>query len=410
MSMKKFDFDSLIERRGSGCYKWDADLPAGVELTPEERADVIPLWVADMDFPVAPCVKKAMQRRLDHGVFGYVKPLEPYFEAVIDWFKDRHGVEFRRDWMTYTTGVVPAISACVKALAPEGGGVIIQTPVYNCFFSSVKNNGCTVVESPMLRRELPDGRFTYDMDYEDLEAKCANPDNRILLLCNPHNPAGRIWNAEELTRAGEIALRHGVIVISDEIHCEIIPGGVAYTPFASLSEAFIHNSVTLVSPSKSFNFAGLKMASIITDRPLWRQAIEHVLNVYEICDVNPFGPVATIAAYSDEGAEWLSGMNRVVRRNYDALLAAFKKELPAFPVADLQATYLVWVDTSVLKMPSMEIEKALLRSDHVWINAGSMYGDDNYIRINIACPPKMFDKGLARLVSGLKRFETDRND
>ena len=174
-------------------------------------------------------------------------------------------------------------------------------------------------------------------------------------------------------------------------------------------QKFAHNSVTLVSPSKSFNFAGLKMAAIITDRPLWRQAIDHIINVYEICDVNPFGPVATIAAYSDEGAQWLAGMNKVVRRNYDALLAAFRKELPAFPVADLQATYLAWVDTSVLKMSSMEIEKALLRSDRVWINAGSMYGDDNFIRINVACPPKMFDKGLARLVSGLKRLETIKN-
>ena len=403
--MKKFDFESLIERRGSGCYKWDADLPAGVELSPEDRADIIPLWVADMDFPVAPCVLKAMQDRLNHGVFGYVKPLEPYFDSVIKWFKERHGVEFRREWMTYTTGVVPAVSACIKALAPEDSGVIIQTPVYNCFFTSIKNNGCRVVESPLLRRELPDGRFTYDMDFEDLEAKCSDPANRILLLCNPHNPAGRLWNGEELRKAGEIALRHGIIVISDEIHCEIIPGGVAYTPFASLSQKFIHNSVTLVSPSKSFNFAGLKMASIITDRPLWQQAIDRVLNVYEICDVNPFGPVATIAAYSDEGAEWLAGMNSVVRRNYESLLDAFRRELPQMPVADLQATYLAWVDTSCLEMPSMAIEKELIRSDHVWINAGSMYGDDNYIRINIACPPKMFDKGLARLVSGLKRLE-----
>ena len=400
----EFDFDNMVERRGSGCYKWDADLPAGVVLTPEQRANVIPMWVADMDFPVAPCVLEAMRRRLEHGVFGYVKPSEEYYDAVIKWFMDRHGVSFCREWTLYTTGVVPAVSACIKALAPDGGGVIIQTPVYNCFFSSIKNNGCRVVESPLVRRNLPDGRFTYDMDFDDLEAKCADPENRILLLCNPHNPAGRLWNADELRRAGEIAIRNGIIVISDEIHCEIIPSGVAYTPFASLSEDFVHNSVTLVSPSKSFNFAGLKMASIITDRAQWRQAISGVLNVYEICDVNPFGPVATVAAYSEEGALWLEAMNAVIRRNYEALLRAFRRELPQMPVADLQATYLVWVDTSVLKMSSMEIEKELLRSEQVWINAGSMYGDDNYIRINAACPPKMFDTGLERLVRGLKRL------
>ena len=407
--MNRFNFETLIDRRGSGCYKWDAELPEGVVLSEEERADVIPLWVADMDFPVAPCVKKAMQSRLDHGVFGYVKPMEPYFNAIIDWFRDRHGVTFRRDSMMYTTGVIPALAATLKALSGPGEGVIVQTPVYNHFFSSIKNSGCRQVDSMLIRRNLPDGQFTYDMDFDDLEAKCSDHANRILLLCNPHNPAGRLWNADELRKAGEIALRHGVIVVSDEIHCEIVPQGSAYTPFASLGEEFAHNSVTLVSPSKSFNFAGLKMATIITDRPLWRQAIDHIINVYEICDVNPFGPVATIAAYSDEGAQWLAGMNKVVRRNYDALLAAFRKELPSFPVADLQATYLVWVDTSCLNMSSAEIEKELIRKELVWINAGSMYGDDRFIRINAACPSKMFDKGLARLVSGLKRLETIKN-
>lgn len=400
----QYDFDYLTERRGSGCYKWDADLPAGVVLTPEQRADVIPLWVADMDFPVAPCVLEAMRHRLEHGVFGYVKPLEPYYESVINWFQKRHGATFKREWMLYTTGVVPAISACIKALAPDGGGVIIQTPVYNCFFSSVKNNGCTVVESPMVRRNLPDGRFTYDMDFDDLEAKCADPANKILLLCNPHNPAGRIWSADELQRAGEIALRHGLIVISDEIHCEIIPGGKPYVPFATLGQEFVHGSITLVSPSKSFNFAGLKMATIISDRPEWRESIDHILNVYEICDVNPFGPVATVAAYSDEGADWLAAMNATIKRNYQSLLLAFRRDLPQLPVADLQATYLVWVDTSKVKRSSMDIEKELLRGEQVWINAGSMYGDDGYIRINLACPPALFDKGLSRLVSGLKRL------
>ena len=400
----KFDFDRIIDRRGTGCYKWDADLPDGVCLTPEERADMIPMWVADMDFPVAPCILEAMQHRLVHGVFGYVKPQDNYFKAVMDWFRERHGVCFNREWMLYTTGVVQAVSACIKALVSEGDGVIIQTPVYNCFFSSIRNSGCRVVESPLLRRNLPDGRFTYDMDFTDLETKCTDPSNKLLLLCNPHNPAGRLWSADELRRAGEIALRYGVTVVSDEIHCEIIPGGVPYTPFASISDEFVHNSITLVSPSKSFNFAGLKMATIVTDRPLWRQAIDRVLNVYEICDVNPFGPVATVAAYSDEGALWLEEMNATIRRNYDTLIEAFRTELPELPVADLQATYLVWVDTSSLKMPSMEIEKELLNTERVWINAGSMYGDDNYIRINAACPPEMFDKGLERLLRGLRRL------
>lgn len=400
----KFDFDYLPERFGSGCEKWDANLPEGVHLTPRQRADVIPMWVADMDFQVAPCVLEAMRRRLEHGVFGYVKPKESCFDAVIEWFKSRHGVLFRREWIQYTTGVIPAMAAVLKALAAPGEGVIVQTPVYNHFFSSIRNSGCKRVDSPLVRRNLSDGRFTYEMDFEDLEAKCSDPNNKILLLCNPHNPAGRLWRAEELRRAGEIALRHGVIVVSDEIHCEIVPKGASYVPFASLSGAMQHNCVTLISPSKSFNFAGLKMAFIISDNPQWQDAIDKVINTYEICDVNPFGPVAVEAAYSKEGAEWLDGMNATIWRNYAALADAFRRELPALPVAVLESTYLPWVDTSALGISSDEIERELLQGEQVWINAGSMYGDDGYIRINVACPPALFEKGLSRLVSGLKRL------
>ena len=402
--MAEYDFDKIVDRRGSGCYKWDAELPEGVHLGPRERERLIPMWVADMDFPVAPCIQEAIRRRAEHGVFGYVKVGDSFYDAISRWFFGRHGVSFSREWMLYTTGVVPAISAVIKALACEGQGVIIQTPVYNCFFSSVRNSGCTLVQSPLLRRSLPDGRFSYEMDYEDLERKCADPANRILLLCNPHNPVGRLWTAEELRRAGEIALRHGVIVVSDEIHCEIVAPGRSYVPFASLGEDFLHGSVTLVSPSKSFNFAGLKIAAIISDRPEWRQKIDRVINIYEICDVNPFGPVALEAAYSPEGAQWLEGMNAAVWRNYGPLLETFAARLPQLAVADLQATYLVWVDVSALNMPSERIEASLLENEQVWINAGGMYGSDPYIRINLACPPPLFKEGLERLVTGFKRL------
>jgi len=402
------DFESIIERRHSGCYKWDSELPEGVELTAEQREDMIPLWVADMDFPVAPCIREAIMRRAEHGVFGYVKPLDSYYESVIRWFSSRHSLSFKREWMLDTTGVVPAISATLKALAPAGSGIIVQTPVYNCFFSSIRNGEFEVVESPLKRRDLQGGLFTYDMDFEDLEAKCSDPKNTILLLCNPHNPAGRLWTADELRRVGEIAFRHGVIVVSDEIHCEIIPGGKAYTPFASLGEEFMHNSVTLISPSKSFNFAGLKMASIISDREQWRQKIDRVINIYEICDVNPFAPVAVEAAYSEGGAAWLSEMNAVVRSNYDMLLDSFRRRLPDFPVCDLQATYLVWLDVSAIDMPSSEIEAELLRGEQVWINAGSMYGTEGFIRINLACPPKLFAQGLERVLAGLERLNESK--
>lgn len=402
--MADFDFNRIVERRGSGCYKWDADLPQGVHLSAEQRRRLIPLWVADMDFPAAPCIQVAIRRRAEHGIFGYVKVGDSFYTAISRWFSARHSVRFEREWMLYTTGVVPAISAVIKALAEPGQGVIIQTPVYNCFFSSVRNSGCTLVESPLKRVNLPDGRFSYEMDYDDLEARCANPNNRILLLCNPHNPAGRLWTAEELRRAGEIALRHNVIVVSDEIHCEIVAPGTAYVPFASLGEDFLHGSVTLVSPSKSFNFAGLKIAAIISDRPEWREKIDKVINIYEICDVNPFGPVALEAAYSPQGEAWLDGMNAVVWHNYDLLLQAFRRQLPECPVAELQATYLVWIDVSAIGMDSERMEASLIEHEQVWINAGSMYGSDGFIRVNLACPTALFVEGLDRLTSGLKRL------
>ena len=379
-----FDFETPVDRRDSGSYKWDADLPEGVVLTPAQRDRVIPLWVADMDFQAAPCIRDALRRRVEHGVFGYTRVPDSYYESVIRWFGQRHGLALQRDWIQYTTGVVPALSAVIKALAAPGEGVIVQTPVYNCFFSSIRNNGCRIMPAPLSRRDLPDGRFTYAMDFDVLEAACADPANRILLLCNPHNPAGRRWTAEELRRAGDIARRYNVIVISDEIHCEIVAPGTAYTPYASLGEAYRRDSVTLGSPSKSFNTAGL--------------------NINEICDVNPFGPVALEAAYSEEGARWLAALNEVIWKNYEMLYDRFRSALPEFPVAELEATYLAWIDTSVLPLSSEEIEAELLRGEQVWVNAGSMYGADRFIRINLACPSVRLQKGLDRVVSGLQRL------
>ena len=399
-----FDFETPVNRRDSGSYKWDADLPEGVVLTPAQRDRVIPLWVADMDFPAVPCIRDALRRRVEHGVFGYTRVPDSYYESVIRWFGQRHGLALQRDWIQYTTGVVPALSAVIKALAAPGEGVIVQTPVYNCFFSSIRNNGCRIMPAPLSRRDLPDGRFTYAMDFDVLEAACADPANRILLLCNPHNPAGRRWTAEELRRAGDIARRHGVIVVSDEIHCEIVAPGTAYTPYASLGGDYCRDSVTLGSPSKSFNTAGLQIANIICERPEWREKIDKAININEICDVNPFGPVALEAAYSEEGARWLAALNEVVWKNYEILCARFRSALPEFPVAALEATYLAWIDTSVLPLSSEEIEAELLRGEQVWINAGSMYGADGFIRINLACPSARLEEGLDRVVTGLQRL------
>ncbi|MBQ3723019.1 MAG: pyridoxal phosphate-dependent aminotransferase [Bacteroidales bacterium] len=398
----EFDFEQLTDRRRSACYKWDGPLPEGVSLTEEERARMIPLWVADMDFKAAPCIIEALRRRVEHGVFGYTCIPESYYEAVIRWFSGRHGFVVRREWMLYTIGVVPAVSAVLKALSEPGGGVIIQTPVYNAFFSCIRNCGLQAVPSPLIRVQRPDGRFTYEMDFEDLERRCADPANRILLLCNPHNPAGRVWTAAELARVAEITRRHGTIVVSDEIHCELVRPGTRYTPFACASPEGLEEAVLLNSPSKSFNTAGLQMANVICPDAEWRARIDRVINDWEICESNPFGYLAHEAAYTPEGARWLDELNTVIWHNYD-LLCSRLRGLP-FPVCELEGTYLAWVDISTLGLSSAEVERELLQHELVWVNAGQMYGDDRFIRINLACPSSLLTEGVDRVADGLVRL------
>lgn len=405
-----YDFDKIIPRRGTGCVKWDAPFPMGVSLTDEERDRLIPLWVADMDFEAPSFVMDALRKRLEHGVFGYTYVMDSYYASVIRWFATRHNLQLQREWILYTPGVVPALSAVIKALAATGEGVILQSPVYNCFFSSIRNNGCRIVDVPLLRRDLPNGRFTYGYDYEGLEKACSDPSNKVLLLCNPHNPAGRVPSEEELRRVGEIASRHGVTVVTDEIHCEVVAPGNTYTPFASLGEDFLENSVTLCSHSKSFNLAGLHTSYIFCKREDWRVLIDKAININEICDLNVFGPVGLEAAYSPEGARWLSEMNEYVHKNYLLLEETFRKELPQLPVCVLEGTYLAWIDVSVLGVSSDELEARLLREAQVWVNSGTMYGCSGFIRINLACPTALLSEGLRRIVEVLKGGVSNENN
>ena len=292
----EYSFDEITPRLGTSSYKWDASLPEGVVLSPAEREKVIPLWVADMDFRCAPFIVEALQRRVSHGIFGYTSVPQSYFKSIMDWYSRRHHFEIERDWILYTSGVVPAVSATIKALTSPGDAVLVMTPVYNCFFSSIRNNLCRVEDAPLLYRRTSSG-FTYDIDWEMLDAKCSLPQVKILLLCSPHNPAGRVFTEDELRRIGAVARHHGVIVVCDEIHCEIISPGYKFTPFAAVSQENLSGSITLCSPSKSFNTAGLQIANIISDNPLWREKIDRAININEVCDVNPFGVVALEASY-----------------------------------------------------------------------------------------------------------------
>lgn len=391
--MTQYNFDKLTQRRGTNSYKWDET----------DDPDVIPVWVADMDFETAPCIVKALQERVAHGIFGYTFVPESYYEAVISWFERRHHWRIDRSWIEYTSGVVPALSATIKALTQPGDKVLVQTPVYNCFFSSIRNNGCEIEESPLQR-----SANTYVINFVDLEQKLSDPTVKLFILCNPHNPAGRVWTPDELRHINDLCLRHNVRVVSDEIHCELTMPGYTYTPFASVSEACLNNSVTLNSPSKSFNTAGLQIANIISNDAAIRRRINRAININEVCDVNPFGVIALQAAYN-EGEAWLEALKAYLYANYVALQSFFAEHLPQLPITKLEGTYLVWVDISATGLDADTLTDRLLHEAKVMVNSGTMYGREagkHFIRLNIACPKARLMQALTRIQQEINKLST----
>lgn len=386
----EYDFSRPTERRGTDSYKWDS--------APE--TDIIPLWVADMDFETFPGITEALQRRVAHGIFGYTRVPEAYYEAVCRWFGKHHGWHINREDIIYTSGVVPAVSAVIKALTLPGDQVIVQGPVYNCFFSSIRNNGCEMVSNSLIYNKE---ELRYEIDFDDLERKLAHERARLMLICNPHNPGGRVWTRDELTRVAELCHKYGVRVVSDEIHCELTLYDNEYVPFGSLPDELSRDSITCCSPSKAFNTAGLQIANIVCRDAEVRNRIDRAININEVCDVNPFGVIALQAAYSDEGYEWLTQLRAYISSNYDLLRERFARELPKCKVMRMEGTYLAWIDCSELHISSDEIEEMLMHENKVWVNAGSMYGTEGaaFIRINMACTSELLNEGITRIVNGL---------
>ncbi len=378
-----FNFDEVIPRRGTNSCKWDA----------AKDADILPMWVADMDFRTAPAIIEAFEKRARHGIFGYTKVPQSYYDAVISWFGKRHRFNIEKEWILFTTGVVPALSAVIKALTSPGDKIIAQTPVYNCFFSSIRNDECVLVENKLIYK---DGK--YSIDFEDLERKAADPQVKLLLLCNPHNPVGRVWKREELQRIGDICIRNNVLIVSDEIHCDLVYSGHTHIPFGSVSEEFLKNSITCTAPSKTFNLAGIQVANIIAADEEIRRKIDKALNINEVCEINAFAVEAVIAAYT-AGDTWLNELRKYLYGNYNYVVDFFKTHLPHLTVLPLEGTYLVWVDCKALKQTSSEIEDTLLKQQKLWINAGTIYGEagEGFIRINIACPGSLLEEGLNRI-------------
>ena len=390
----KYNFDEIINRRGTNSYKWDTTAP-GVDA----------MWVADMDFRTAPCITEALRRRVEQGIFGYTFVPDEYYRATVGWFSRRHRWIIDPTHIIYTSGVVPAVSAIIKGMTRPGDKVIVQTPAYNCFFSSIRNNGCQL-SANRLRYE----NGVYSIDFEDLERRAADSEAKVLLLCNPHNPSGRVWTRAELERVADIAIRNGLFVISDEIHCELTDEGHDYTPFASLGEDIARRCAVCVSPSKAFNIAGLQIANIIAADSEVRRKIDRAINDNEVCDVNPFGVIATIEAYTN-GEEWLDALRKYLWGNYVVLRDFFHRELPSYPVTDLEGTYLAWIDCSAAEIGADKLERLLEKDAKVRLNAGTMYGDggENFLRINLACPRELIEKALPRIARVLKNQEAVKN-
>ncbi|MDO4197061.1 MAG: MalY/PatB family protein [Prevotellaceae bacterium] len=377
--MRQYDFDKITNRIGTDSYKWDS-----WDASMKDGKEAIALWVADMDFETAPCVKEAVLKRVEHGCFGYSYVPDSYYQSTIDWFHRRHGWQMKKEWFIYTPGVVPAVSAIIKAMTQPGDKVLMHTPAYNCFFSSIRNNGCVVEEIPV--------------SLDDFEKHCADPKVKVFLLCNPHNPTGHVWRREEMAEMAEICHRHGVFVISDEIHCEFINPDmdIRYTPFGTV--AVDENYVVCTSPSKAFNIAGLQIANmIIPDRRIHIK-VNRAVNINEVCDVGPLGITALQAAYTTEGEEWLTQLNRYIYDNYNIVKRFIEDNLPKWKVYPLEGTYLMWVDVEETGMSGDELTKQILENTNVYINGGAMYGDKKCIRINLATQ-------RARLMEALERIK-----
>ncbi len=383
----KYDFDTPIDRRGTGSLKWDV---AEGEL---------PMWVADMDFQTAPEIREAISRRAEHGVFGYSVVPEAWYDAYREWWGSRHAFPLEKDWLIFCTGVVPAISSIVRKLTTPAEKVLLQTPVYNIFFNSVLNNGRQVLQSP-LRYE----KGNYSIDFADLEEKLADPQTSLMILCNPHNPVGKIWDRDTLARIGELCEKHHVTVLSDEIHCDLTDPGCSYTPFASVSEACRTNSITCIAPTKAFNLAGLQTAAVVVPDAFLRHKVWRGLNTDEVAEPNAFAVEAAVAAFT-RGGGWLDQLREYLFENKRLVKEFVAQNLPELSLVPSQATYLLWLDCSRICEDSAALAEHIRKTTGLYLSEGAQYGlgGERFLRLNIACPRARLEEGLKRLADGVRK-------
>lgn len=381
-------FDEIINRRNTGSMKWD--VPEGE----------LPMWVADMDFKTAPEVIKAMIERAEEGVLGYTLLTDAWYEAYQNWWGRRHNFEIQKEWLLFCTGVVPAISSIVRKMTTVGEHVVVMTPVYNIFFNSIINNGRNILES---RLRYEDGVYT--IDFHDLEEKLANPQTSLLILCNPHNPVGKIWSREELKRIGELCCRHHVLVLSDEIHCDLTKPGSSYTPFAAASELCKKNSITCVAPTKAFNLAGLQTAAVIVPDAVIRHKVNRGLNTDEVAEPNVFAALAPIAAFG-KGEQWLEELREYLWENRKFAEEFIRTQIPEVSAVQAEATYLLWLDCRKVIGDSSELCRFIRENSGLYLSDGSEYRDGGgFLRMNLACPREQVKEGLERLKKGVSGYE-----
>lgn len=383
----KYEFDKYIDRTQTKSEKWDFG----------ER-DVFPMWVADMDFASPPAVVEAILKRAAHGIYGYTFAPPSYYRALMDWVERRHGWPLQQEWICYSPGVVPGINMLIRALTQPGDEVILQMPVYYPFFEAVKGNGCRIVNNAL---KLDNGR--YFMDFADLAEKCAKKRASLLVLCNPHNPVGRVWEREELEKVGEICLANGVTVISDEIHSDLIYPGYKHLPFAGLSPEMAAHSVTCYAPSKTFNLAGLQTSCLVIPDAGLRRRYLNVLAANGLEEPNIFGIEALEAAYR-YGADWLEELLGYLKGNLDYLRGCLRQNIPEVKLIEPQGTYLVWLDCRELGLSPAAQEEMFLGRAKLWLDEGYIFGNggEGFARINIACPRVLLEEGLHRLEKAVK--------
>lgn len=381
-------FDKHVNRRNTGSMKWDVS------------EGELPMWVADMDFETAPEIKEAIIRRAEQGVFGYTLIEDEWYQAYQDWWESRHGFRIEKEWLIFCTGVVPAISSIVRKMTTVGENVVVMTPVYNIFFNSILNNGRKVQES-RLRYE----NGVYHIDFEDLEEKLADPQTTMLILCNPHNPIGKIWDCETLALIGELCVKHHVLVVSDEIHCDLTKPEKEYISFASVSDICKFNSITCVAPTKAFNLAGIQTAAVIIPDENIRHRVNRGLNTDEVAEPNAFAAIAPVAAF-EYGSIWLNKLRNYLWENRMYAEDYIKTEIPDVSAVKAEATYLLWIDCRQVLGNSSELCRFLRKETGLYLSDGKEYRNgEGFLRMNLACQSEKVIDGMKRLKQGIEKYK-----